>query len=531
MVTMPSRGSLIWDSIAAETICRMRTASLRARAGSAIGPPRTGRAGEIRGAGADRDGVRPTSRCQSSVSLSSCRCVDSSVTSGRSASNRSHASRTSVTCPTSPATVATPTMARRCRSWSPTSAAATADRRRSSATIGRTTARLPLSEWTSPSSRSPLSGPGEMLSAPPPPVGPVSGARDLAHLEGLDHVVDLDVVERPQADTALVTLANLGRVVLEPAEGLHRQVVGDHGPVTHEPRLRVADDRAAADERTGDVADPRHPEDLADLRRTELHLLVDGLEHALEGGLDLVDGLVDDRVVPDVHTLAVGQLGGLTLGPDVEAQDDDVVGQRQVDVALGDPADAAVDDPQRDVVAHLDLHQRLFERLDGARVVALDDQVELTGLLERRVQVLQADPLAHGGVLRVADPGLAAVGDLPGDPVLLDDEEGVTGARHGGQADDLDRTGRQGLLELVAVLVEQRPDATVGVAGHDRVALAQRAALDQHRGDGAPALVQLALDDHTLRVLADVRTQVQGGVGGQQDRREQVVETLTRGGR
>src|SRR6476469_1875699 len=34
---MPSRGSLIWGSMAVETICRMRTASLRARAGSAIG--------------------------------------------------------------------------------------------------------------------------------------------------------------------------------------------------------------------------------------------------------------------------------------------------------------------------------------------------------------------------------------------------------------------------------------------------------------------------------------------------------------
>src|SRR3712207_1911913 len=58
-VTMPRRGSLIWVSIAADTICRMRTASLRARAGSAITdllfvgwPPRTGpsRARERRGA-------------------------------------------------------------------------------------------------------------------------------------------------------------------------------------------------------------------------------------------------------------------------------------------------------------------------------------------------------------------------------------------------------------------------------------------------------------------------------------------------
>src|SRR3954468_3067705 len=182
--------------------------------------------------------------------------------------------------------VATPTCARRCRSVSPTSAAATAKRRRSSATIGRTTARLPLSEWTSPSSRSAVSDPvntGYLLllrmnraragiSRGP---GPGSVARLLAHLERLDDVLDLDVVERPQADTALVALADLGRVVLEPAEGLHRQIVGDHGTVTHETRLRVAHDRAAAHQRTGDVADLRHPEDLADLRRAELDLLVD----------------------------------------------------------------------------------------------------------------------------------------------------------------------------------------------------------------------------------------------------------------
>src|SRR4029450_11142940 len=105
---------------------------------------------------------------------------------------------------------------------------------------------------------------------------------------------------------------------------------------------------------------------------------------------------------------------------------DDVVGQRQVDVALGDPTDAAVDDPQRDVVAQLHLHQPLFERLYGARVVALDDQVELTGLLERRVEVLQANPLPHGRVLRVADAGLTPVGDLPGDAVLLDHQDGAT---------------------------------------------------------------------------------------------------------
>src|SRR4051812_10448191 len=359
--------------------------------------------------------------------------------------------------------------------------------------------------------------------------GPFSVARLLAHLEGLDDVLDLDVVERPEADTALVALADLGDVVLEPAQRLHGQVVGDDDAVAQQPGLGVPVDRAVAHDRAGHVADLRDAEDLAHLGAAEPDLLELRLEHALESCLDLLDRLVDDRVVPDVDALAVGQLRRLPLGPDVEAEDDDVVGQRQVDVALGDRADAAVDDPQRDVVAHLDLHQGLLERLHGARVVALDDQVELTVLLERRVEVLQADPLAHRGVLRIADAGLAAVGDLPGDAVLVDDEEGVAGPRHRGEADDLHGTGRQRLLQLVAVLVEQRADATVGVAGDDRVALAERAALDQHRGHGAPALVQLALDDDALGVLLGVGAQVQGGVGGQQDSREQVVDALTGG--
>src|SRR3954449_2333803 len=99
--------------------------------------------------------------------------------------------------------VATPTCALRCRSWSPTSAAETAKRRRSSATIGRTTARLPLSECTSPSNTSHRSVPTTMV----PPLRTGGGCRGshlparsdpglLAQLEGFDHVLDLDVVER-----------------------------------------------------------------------------------------------------------------------------------------------------------------------------------------------------------------------------------------------------------------------------------------------------------------------------------------------
>src|SRR5699024_3480003 len=54
-----------------------------------------------------------------------------------------------------------------------------------------------------------------------------SGARDLAHLVGGDEVLDLDVVEGPQVDTALEALADLGDVVLEPPQAGDLQTLGD----------------------------------------------------------------------------------------------------------------------------------------------------------------------------------------------------------------------------------------------------------------------------------------------------------------
>src|SRR5439155_1541121 len=118
------------------------------------------------------------------------------------------------------------------------------------------------------------------------------------------------------------------------------------------------------DDAPGDVADPRHPEDLPDLRRAELRLLELGLEHALERRLDLLDRLVDDRVVADVDALAPGQLTGPFGRPDVEADDHRVGGDGQVDVILGDRADAAADHAQADLFADVELEQRVLEGFD-----------------------------------------------------------------------------------------------------------------------------------------------------------------------
>src|SRR6478736_4802787 len=357
-----------------------------------------------------------------------------------------------------------------------------------------------------------------------------SAAGDLPHLEGLDDVAFLDVLEVAQHQAALEALADLGGVVLLALQRGEVEVVGHHAAVADDPDLGVAADQAAGDHTTGDVADLGAAEDRTDLRLAQGPLLVLGLEHALERSLDLLDGLVDDRVVTDLHALAVGHLGRLALRADVEADDDRVGGSRQVDVGLGDRTDTAVDDADADLVADVDLRQRVLEGLDRTGHVALEDEVELLALalLHGGHEVLERTTHAalrlQGGTL----PRLPLLGDLARHPVVLDHEEVLTGAGDGRQTEHHRRTCRGGLLDLVAELVEHRPHAAVGRAGDDRVADAERAALDQHRGDRTATAVEVRLDDQTLGVLVGVGPQVEAGVGGQDDRLEQLVEVEAR---
>src|SRR6478609_8271179 len=294
-------------------------------------------------------------------------------------------------------------------------------------------------------------------------LSPGSGARLLSHLVRGDEVLELEVVVRPQVDAALEALADLGDVVLETAQPGDLDVLRHDDPVAGEPRPGAALDLAAADDRAGDVAELAAPEDLADLCGAQLDLLELRLEHALEGLLDLVDRLVDDRVVADLDALALGDLGVLALGPDVEADDDGVGGHREVDVVQRDRTDTAVDDPQVDLVADVDLQQGVLERLDRTRHVTLEDEVEGVDLArsEGLVEVLERDALAALGEARRTRRGLTTLGDLAGRAVVGGHEERVTGAGDRRQAEHHDRTRGSGLLDVVAVLVEHGTHAAV----------------------------------------------------------------------
>ena len=123
---------------------------------------------------------------------------------------------------------------------------------------------------------------------------------------------------------------------------------------------------------------------------------------------------------------------------------------------------------------------------------------------------------------------LAEGGDLACPALVGQHHELVAGLRHLGQALDLDRDRRAGLVDRLAVFVEHRAHAAVAGAGEHDVAALQRARLHQHGGDRAAALVELRLDHQAL-----ARHRIGGGLqlehlGLQQHLLEQVVDALRR---
>src|SRR3954454_4776963 len=169
------------------------------------------------------------------------------------------------------------------------------------------------------------------------------GALALPRLVALEHVALFDVVEVVEQDSALEALLDLAYVVLDAAERTDRRLVDD-GSVTDDANLRTAADDAARHHAAGDVAEPRRAEDRAHFDLAEDRLGLDRLEHADERLLDVLGELVNDAVGADLDALALGQRARLRARPDVEADDQRACRARQVDVVLGDAADALQDD-------------------------------------------------------------------------------------------------------------------------------------------------------------------------------------------
>ena len=117
-------------------------------------------------------------------------------------------------------------------------------------------------------------------------------------------------------------------------------------------------------------------------------------------------------------------------------------------------------------------------------------------------------------------PGLAeraGPGQVLGRPHL------VAGVRRLGEAEHLHRRRGQRLLDVVALVVDQRLDLAPGRAGHDRVADAQRALLHDHGRHRAAAGLEVRLEHDAACLALDARRQLLH-LGHEHDLLEQVVD-------
>src|SRR5713101_296781 len=317
------------------------------------------------------------------------------------------------------------------------------------------------------------------------------------HLEVLDHVIGLDVVEVLESDAAFVTGLDFARVVLEALERTDFAVPYDP-PVAHQARPRTALNLAVRDHRAADRG-PLHHEGLTHLRSPKRLLAIGRCKQPLHRFADIVYRLVDNRVEANLDAFLFRELRGLLFGPHIKAEDNRLGGRGQRDVGFRNRADGSMNQVELDFVGRKPL-QRIGERLDRAVHVALDNDAQLLHLTRRHLlaQVFERDA---AGLLQYTLALLRTpeLGDLTRLRLFGHPDKRRTGLRYRREPENLDRRRRSGLGQTLPEMVQHRAYASERGAAHKRIALMECAFLDQHRRHGTAAAIQLGFDYRAAR--------------------------------
>src|SRR5512135_2721737 len=188
----------------------------------------------------------------------------------------------------------------------------------------------------------------------------------LCLLAALEHVTDqlvadLDIVEVLEAYTAFKTRADFADILLFVAQGRHFALV-HHVVAAVQSYFSITVQLAFRDAAACHPAQFRGGKDRQDAGPADHLLDHDGLEHALEGLLDILGHAVDDVVQPDGDALGIRQTPRCHIGLHVEADDDSLGCRRQHHVVFSDVARLCIEylDPDLTLAELLELHHDRF---------------------------------------------------------------------------------------------------------------------------------------------------------------------------
>src|SRR5450830_444589 len=248
---------------------------------------------------------------------------------------------------------------------------------------------------------------------------------------------------------------------------------------------------------TGDRAKFRRAEHVTHLGDTQDILPNVAAKHAGKGFLDVFDDVVDDVVVTHVQAFLLDDLASASIGTHVEAEQYSVGSQCQVSVGLGDTTDTATDDTHFHFVVTQAV-QGAVQRFEGTTNVRFEDDVER--LLLCLAHVLE-DVFQLAGVsasqFDFAELALTEQSHFTGFLLVRQHAHLVASVRGTVQAEDLDRDGRTGFLDLLAVLVEHGTYTAVVRTDQHHVALTQGAVLNQNGCNRATTFVETRLNHNT----------------------------------
>ena len=160
-------------------------------------------------------------------------------------------------------------------------------------------------------------GPGSLLAG--------SGNRREAarhFLDGVarDPVTHADVVVGGERDAALVAGFDLAHIVLEAAQGLDLPVANDRR-IAEQAGAGTTLDDTFGDHASGDRADSRNREHLANIGVSERPFPSYRDEQATQRDADVLDQLVNDRIGPDTNAFPLRELVRLWRRPHIERDD------------------------------------------------------------------------------------------------------------------------------------------------------------------------------------------------------------------